>query len=97
MIASDFIKNISQEKVNALCAYLESLDSTNINATTTNQIIDKTGEIIAEASKESFKSVTKTKHQNRKEKILQDVISGLTRNVLTAEGITEKQNDIITD
>ena len=53
---SDFIKNISQEKVKTLCAYLESLvDSTNINATTINQIIDKMGEIFVEASKESFK------------------------------------------
>ena len=58
--ASDFIKNISQEKMNTLCAYLESPDSTNINATTINQIIHKSGEIVVEASKESFKSVTKT-------------------------------------
>ena len=68
--ASDFIRNISQEKVNTLCAYLESLDSTNINAATINQIIDKTGEIVVGASKASLKSLTKTKHQNRKEKIL---------------------------
>ena len=68
--ASDFIKNISKEKVNTLCAYLESLDRTNINATAINQIIHKTGEIVVEASKASFKSLTKTKHQNRKEKIL---------------------------
>ena len=66
--ASDFIRNISQEKVNTLCAYLESLDSANINATTINQIIDKTGEIVVGASKASFKSLTKTKHQNSKEK-----------------------------
>ena len=82
--------------MNTLCAYLESLDNTNINATTINQIIDKTGEIVAEASKATFKSLTKTKHQNRKEKSCRiNVISGLTRNVLTAEGITEKQNDIV--
>ena len=54
--------------MNTLCAYLESLDSANINATTINQIIDKTSEIVVEASKESFKSVTKTKYENRKEK-----------------------------
>ena len=54
--------------MNTLCAYLESLDSTNINAITINRIIDKTGEIVVQASKESFKSVTKTKHQNKKEK-----------------------------
>ena len=95
--ASDFIKNISQEKVNTLCAYLESLDNTNINATTINQIIDKMDEIVAAASKESFKSVTKLNIKTEKKKIQQDVISGLTKNVLTAEGIAEKQNDIITD
>ena len=68
--ASDFIKNISQEKVNTLCAYSVSLDYTNINATTINQIIpvEKMDEIVVEASKASFKSLTKTKHRNRKEK-----------------------------
>ena len=47
-----FIKNISQEKVNTLCAYLESLDRTNINVTKINETIDKMGEVVVEASKE---------------------------------------------
>ena len=81
--------------MNALCAYLESLDSANINATTINQIIDKTGEIVVGASKASFKSLTKTKNQNRKEK--NPVERNQWFNEKCAEGIKEKQNDIIKD